>query len=137
MDEINSKSFMGSGLSFPLRINTQTGRLIMSRHEDNINESVRLILHTFKGERVMRPEFGALPEDVLFSDLSAEVITGLENGMKAALEECEPRITDVSVTASRKNQGELSIELSYRVRTTNNLFNRVYPFYILEGAGES
>jgi hypothetical protein len=29
----------------------------------------------------------------------------------------------------------VSVNISYVVRTTNNLFNRVYPFYVLEGAG--
>ena len=137
MDEMNTKSFMGSGLSFPLRVNAQTGRLAMSRHEENIHESMRVILNTFRGERVMRPEFGATSGNILFSDLSAEMLTGLEDGMQTAFEECEPRVADVSVKASRENRGELSVEISYRVRTTNNLFSRVYPFYVLEGAGES
>jgi phage baseplate assembly protein W len=109
----------------------------MSRHEENIHESVKTILRTFRGERVMRPEFGAVAEDILFSDLSVEVLTALEEGVQAALEECEPRIANVSVSAERENQGELNVEISYLVRTTNNLFSRVYPFYILEGAGES
>ena len=136
VDEMNSKSFMGVGLSFPMRINAQTGRFALSRHEDNIHESVKLILNTFRGERVMRPEFGGVSENVLFSDLSAEVLTGLRDGIKTALESYEPRIADVSVKTERVNQGELIIEISYRVRTTNNLFSRVYPFYVLEGAGE-
>ena len=135
MDEMNSKDFMGSGLSFPLRVNAQTGKFVVSRHEENIHESVRIILNTFRGERVMRPEFGSVTEDVLFSDMSAEVLTALRDGMQDALEEGEPRVADVSVKTERMNQGELSVEISYRVRTTNNLFSRVYPFYVLEGAG--
>ena len=135
MNETDSKGFMGSGLSFPPRVNVQTGRFVMSRHEENVHESVRIILRTFRGERVMRPEFGALAEDVLFSDMSAEILAGLEEGIREALENCEPRIADVSVKTSHENRGELSIEIAYTVRTTNNLFSRVYPFYILEGAG--
>ena len=135
VNEVNSKSFMGAGISFPLRVNTQTGRFTMSIHEDNIHESVLLVLQTFRGERVMRPEFGALAENALFSDLSAEVLTGLEESVRASLEECEPRIMDVEVRAERINRGRLDINIAYRVRTTNNLFSRVYPFYVLEGAG--
>jgi len=135
MNEAASKNFMGSGLSFPLRVNARTGRFVMSRHEENIHESVRIVLRTFRGERVMRPEFGAAPESILFSDAGAEAITALEEGMRAALEENEPRIADVVVRVSRENRGELSVNISYRIRTTNNLFSRVYPFYLLEGAG--
>ena len=135
MNEVSSKDFMGSGLSFPFRVNAQTGRFAMSRHEENIHESVLLILRTFKGERVMRSDFGATPANVLFSDASAEAIAELEEGICASLEGCEPRVADVSAKASRENRGELSVSISYRVRTTNNLFSRVYPFYLLEGAG--
>ena len=133
--DINSKSFMGAGLSFPLRVNAQTGRFVMSSYEDNIHESLLMILKTFRGERVMRPEFGALAENALFSDLSAEILTGLEESVRMSLEECEPRIMDVEVRAERLNRGRLDINIAYRVRTTNNLFSRVYPFYVLEGAG--
>ena len=126
---------MGVGLSFPLRVSAQTGRFVISRHEENIHESVRLILNTYRGERIMRPQFGSIVENVLFSELSAEALTGFRDGMQTALEELEPRIADVSVKTDRVSQGELSIEISYRVRTTNNLFSRVYTFYILEGAG--
>ena len=135
MSEFSSKDFMGSGLSFPLRINANTGRFVMSRHEENIHESVQLVLRTFRGERVMRPDFGATPANILFSDASAEAITELEEGIRTALEECEPRVSDVSAKTTRENRGELSVNISYRVRTTNNLFSRVYPFYLLEGAG--
>ena len=136
MNEAVSKEFMGSGLSFPLRINAQTGRFAMSLHEENIHESVKIILRTFRGERVMRPEFGAVAESILFSDLSAEMLAGMEESVRTALEELEPRIANVSVNAGPENRGELNVEISYRIRTTNNLFSRVYPFYILEGVGE-
>lgn len=130
-----SKDFMGSGLAFPLKVNAQTGRFVMSRYEDNIHESVRLILQTYQGERVMRPDFGAVAENVLFTDLNAAALTDMENRVREALEEHEPRITNVSVKALRENRGELNVEISYTVRTTNNLYSKVYPFYVLEGAG--
>lgn len=135
MNEIHSKSFMGSGISFPPRVNPQSGRFVMSIHEENVHESVRILLQTFAGERVMRPSFGAVAENVLFSDLNAQTLTNLEQSVRMSLEENEPRIADVEVKTSRKNKGELDVEISYIVRTTNNLFSKVYPFYVLEGAG--
>jgi len=137
MDEIETKAFMGSGLSFPLRVNAQTGRFVTCDHEDNIHESIKLILQTFRGERVMRPEFGAVADNVQFSDLSAEIIAGMEEDIRYTLETEEPRIINVSAKALRENMGYLNVEVSYRVTATNNQFNRVYPFYILEGAGMS
>jgi len=107
----------------------------MSRHEENVHESVKLILQTYRGERVMQPEFGAVVGNVQFTTLSSEVMTGMEEDVQEALEVNEPRVTDVSVKTLREDRGELNVEISYRVRTTNNLFNRVYPFYVLEGVG--
>ena len=55
--------------------------------------------------------------------------------MSKDLLEWEPRIDveDVQVRAG-KNGEVLLIEIQYRVRATNNVFNLVYPFY-LEGVG--
>ena len=137
MNEIETKAFMGSGLSFPLRVNAHTGRFVTSTHEDNIHESVKLILQTFRGERVMRPEFGAVTHDAQFADMSAEVQTAIEEEVESTLQTDEPRIMNISVETLLENKGQLNIEIAYTVRTTNNMFSRVYPFYILEGAGMS
>jgi hypothetical protein len=45
----------------------------------------------------------------------------------------EPRIVDVSVTASEGSvPGALLMDVSYTVRNTNNRYNKVYPFYLNE-----
>ncbi len=47
----------------------------------------------------------------------------------------EPRITDVEVDIEEDNeyQNKYLVNIEYTVRSTNNLFNLVYPFYIYEG----
>ena len=58
MEEREKRAFLGTGFHFPLEIDETTGRFRMSSEEENIKESIKLILMTGKGERVMRPEFG-------------------------------------------------------------------------------
>lgn len=133
-----NKRFMGRGFQFPFGVDPATSRIAMSGAEDNIRESIRLILRTNIGERVMLPEFGTSAGDFLFSDSSAERVSSLESSVREALEQWEPRISDVEVSAvdngGSRNMVELNIR--YTVRMTNNRFNMVYPFYIMEGEGK-
>ena len=48
----------------------------------------------------------------------------------------EPRITDVEAKCREVNgqSGALVVEVTYTVRSTNNRYNHVYPFYVTEGS---
>lgn len=136
MENKNNKSFMGRGLKFPVSVDPSTGRIAMSSAEDDISEAIKIILRTNLGERVMLPEFGTAAGDFIFSDSRAEQIAALEDSVREALERWEPRITDISVTTeSGGEKNALMISINYTVRTTNNQFNMVYPFYMMEGEG--
>jgi phage baseplate assembly protein W len=52
-----AEAFVGSGLSFPLKT-TASGAVALVSHDQELKESIRLILGTAYGERPMRPEFG-------------------------------------------------------------------------------
>lgn len=134
----DNKSFMGRGFRFPFGVDPATNRIAMSGAEDNIRESIRLILRTNIGERVMLPEFGTSAGDFLFSDSSAERVSSLESSVREALERWEPRISDVEVNAVDNGGSSNKVELNirYAVRMTNNRFNMVYPFYMMEGEGK-
>ena len=46
------------------------------------------------------------------------------------------RIDDIEVHCRETDEleGAIIVEVSYRVRSTNNRYNRVYPFYRTEGS---
>ena len=48
----------GKGMAFPPRVGTDGG-IAWSEGEDNIRESIRVILMTEPGERLRLPQFGA------------------------------------------------------------------------------
>lgn len=132
------KEFMGRGFAFPVRTDPITRRIVMAEAEEDIRQSVEIILRTDIGERVMLPEFGTIAGEFVFSENRAENLAALENAVHDALARWEPRITDIRVEAEKSGgNGKMpEIRIGYRVRSTNNQFNMVFPFYGTEGEGK-
>src|SRR5262245_57405128 len=107
----------------------------MSEYEQDIKEAIWIILSTSKGERVMRPDFGCGIHDLVFAPINVTTVNLVQNTVREALTVWEPRIEliKVDVSAEDASAGKLQIYLEYRVRSTNNRFNLVYPFYLKEG----
>ncbi len=133
---MNGKEFLGRGLKFPLQVDPRTGKIAMSDQEEDIREAIGIILRTGRGERVMRPEFGADTLDYAFAPASSSLSSSISHDLRLILLEQEPRIRDVEVQCTPPDQltGSLVIEVSYTVRSTNNRYNHVYPFYATEGS---
>jgi uncharacterized protein len=129
-----SKEFLGAGLAFPLGVDEE-GKVRMNRLEDQVRQSILLILRTAKGERVMRPDFGCGLQPLVFSPAQATTAALVEHEVRQALIRFEPRIEGVEVKARLDpGAGEtLFIHIRYRVRQTDTTFNLVYPFYLERG----
>jgi phage baseplate assembly protein W len=122
--------FLGRGWNFPVGIDREQ-RILMSTDEENIRQSIWIILATAPGERMMRPDFGCGIHRLVFSVNNAKTRAELVEAVRLALVMWEPRIDVLAVTVETKGQGEvLLINIQYRVRTTNNMFNMVFPFYL-------
>ncbi len=132
---VDSKGFLGKGIKFPFQVDAVTGKIMMSDYEEDIKEAIKIILMTYRGERVMQPEFGSRIQNYMFEENDQAVLTMLKHDIIDALISWEPRIEnlmiDVSVSGDDKNVALANI--SYVVRNTNNMFNLVYPFYLMEG----
>lgn len=129
-----AEDFLGRGWAFPVETDDR-GTIRQSRGRTDIEESIRLILETAKGERVMRPDFGCGIHDFAFATVDRSTLTLVETSVRDALREWEPRIEVLSVDVSTEaiDDGKLLVEVEYRVRETNNEFNLVYPFYLEVG----
>lgn len=133
---MKGREFLGRGLRFPLQVDARTGKLAMVSEEEDIREAVGIILRTGRGERVMRPDFGSNTMEYAFDPLSSSVTQGIAYEIQRHLADQEPRITDVEVSCQKLDQlnGSVVIQVAYTVRSTNNRYNHVYPFYITEGS---
>ena len=128
----NTGDFLGQGWSFPMRINSRGG-LSLSPPAQDIEEAMRIILSTAKGERHMRPEFGCAIHDLVFAPNNATTTGDVEQYVKDALTQWEPRIevTEVLSDIDTRESGVLLITVSYIIRSTNEPRNLVYPFYLI------
>ena len=129
------KEFMGRGWAYPFRLDPATGRIATIADEEDIKQSIRIILGTAKGERVMRPDFGCGIHDLVHSVIDMATIAQIKRDVAGALRLYEARIDvlAVSVDASNFDSGKLEVEIDYRVRQTNQPGNLVFPFYFKEG----
>jgi phage baseplate assembly protein W len=129
-----ARDFLGTGWAFPVGTDYR-GNIELTEAEDNIEQSVRLIISTAKGERVMRPEFGCEVHDYLFASADPTTLSMIEDAVEDALVQWEPRIDVESVDAQRDeaNPNRVLIDIEYWVRSTNSSANMVYPFYLNEG----
>lgn len=131
-----TRDFLGSGWSYPVDTDNK-GNIRMDEGADNIETSVRMILGTAKGERVMYPEFGCDIHDHVFSSLSPTTLNRIEDSVRTALVRWEPRIDveSVDATLDPPTPGKVRIDVEYWIESTNSRANVVYPFYVQEGRG--
>ncbi|MFM7204856.1 MAG: GPW/gp25 family protein [Myxococcota bacterium] len=123
--------FIGTGILGPLTLSEGRG-IALSSGEQDVAQSVRLILSTRPGERVMRPAFGCRIHEYVFAPNNSNTHTKIREAVKDALETNEPRIQDVEVEVKGDPNeiDRLNVRVKYRIRTINSIHNLVYPFYL-------
>ena len=129
--------FIGRGVTFPLRVD-QSGSIAMTKGADDIDSTIRMVLTTAPGERLMRPQFGCRIWELIFEPINANTMGLMREAVKEAIGRWEPRVTleDVRLQADEASSGRVFIEIDYLVRTTNDRRNLVYPFYVIPQGSE-
>ncbi len=130
------RSFLGKGWHFPPSF-TDNGRDVWRvAGEEDIRQSLQIVLATKPGERVMLESFGCDLNQFVFEEIDRSLMTHLAGIVEDALLYYEPRIVveNVEVEASGAVDGVLLIHVAYRVPATNSRYNWVFPFYQQEGA---
>jgi hypothetical protein len=129
------KDFLGRGWAMPVDVDPFTGLVEMVEYEEDIRQSIRIIVETAKGERAMRPDFGCGIHDLVFEAVDSTTIRRIQSELEDALRRFEARIDvlEITVDEDATSEGELLIQLEYRVRRTNQIGNLVFPFFYREG----
>jgi phage baseplate assembly protein W len=129
-DDALGREFLGIGWAFPVAIAPDTGQIATASYEQDIQQSIRIILATAKGERVMRPDFGCGIHDLPFAAVTARLVGEIETTVRAALRTYEARIEVLAVRVDTGpiGLGRLDVIVDYEVRATNQPGNLVYPF---------
>lgn len=132
-----NRSFLGRGWSFPphfVKRESGVSALSMSADEQDIRESLEILLSTRLGERTMLPGYGCDLGTMSFESLSTSFVTYVKNMIRTAIQRHEPRIIleKVYIRTEEAGSGIVIIEVDYLIRTTNTRTNFVYPYYINE-----
>ena len=127
--------FLGRGWSFPPEFSKSQKEVEMTTDVDDINNSLKILLSTRPGERVLFPKYGCNLEKMLFKPLNLSLTTEMTETIKKAIMLYESRIEvlDVVLDNSEELEGKISISIDYEVRNTNTRRNMVFPFYKGEG----
>ncbi len=129
------KSFLGRGWSFPPTFNKASGTLELVENEEDIRQSLIIFLTTRRGERMMRPKYGSMLDEQVFSSSRDDVLHAIASELKTAIRLNEPRVivNSVNIDAGQVLDGRILIEVDYTIEATNVRNNLVYPFYLIEG----
>ncbi|MBI3525618.1 MAG: GPW/gp25 family protein [Betaproteobacteria bacterium] len=129
------RSFLGSGWGFPPEFDKNTKSVRMVSGEEDIVESLLILMATAPGERVMQPAYGCGLKLLVFENITESILTAIKDTIQRAVLFFEPRINleNIEINEERAYEGVLLIKLVYTVRTTNSRSNLVYPFYFQEG----
>lgn len=131
---LDNDAFLGKGWSFPPTLTE--GGVDMVECEEDIRQSLCILLSTSPGERVNRYDYGCPLRKYTFEVMNTEIVAQMRNDITRAILLFEPRITLEEVSfEKREEEGVLLIKLVYTIVRTNNRSNMVYPFYLNEGTG--
>ena len=84
-------SFIGRGFSWPLEVDHR-GAIRFTEGVADLDRSIRVVLLTAPGERVMRPQFGCRIWDLLFEPVTPNLLGLISEAVRDALAQWEPRV---------------------------------------------
>src|SRR5262245_34798679 len=127
----NDRDFLGKGLRFPVSVNLNGG-VSSSAYEENVRQSIFIILGTAPGERLHRPDFGCRIHDLMFAPNNDITAARAEVYCEEAIYKYEPRIEHVACRASANTDqpNRLDVRIEYVIAGKNDKRNLVFPFYL-------
>ncbi|WP_244930182.1 GPW/gp25 family protein [Nocardioides sp. W7] len=128
----DTSAFVGRGFGWPLGVD-HTGSIRLSNGVPELDRAIEIVLMTAPGERLMRPQFGCRIWDLLFEPVTANLLGLISQAVRDALAQWEPRVVveDVHPEPDVENPSLVRINITFRVRATNDRRNLVYPFYVI------
>lgn len=114
------KEFLGRGWRFPFGFDGAEGGVAYSEHEQNIRESITIILGTKPGERHTLPEFGCRIYEQMFSPHTRASAAIIAHHVEDALARWEPRIEVTKVDSWPDPGGTVRVMVHYTVKATHS-----------------
>lgn len=130
--------FLGQGWSFPPTFTKGTNTVNLVKAEEDIKQSLMILLSTTLGERVMRADYGADLHQQIFEPMDAAFKPYVTDIIRTAIILYEPRINLDSVDVFIDQlEGRVELTVNYTIISNNTRSNIVYPYYLTEGTNVS
>ena len=132
----DDQQFLGRGWGFPVTFGNQGRVVTVVEAEEDIHQSLEILLSTHVGERVLNPTFGWERDSLMFEPLSTSFAAYLTREIETAILFFEPRVklNRVNFESEPDREGLVLIRVDYTIKTTNTRTNFVYPFYVPQAA---
>ena len=85
------------GWKFPIQVDKISGKIKTVEDNENIKQSVRMILDTRPNERKIVPQFGADLRPYMFEAINPGVISSLEGEIEDSIKTWESHISDMNI----------------------------------------
>ncbi|MGE0400299.1 MAG: GPW/gp25 family protein [Kofleriaceae bacterium] len=127
----NNRDFLGKGIRFPVSINLNGG-VSSSQLDENVRQSIFIILGTAPGERLHRKHFGCQIHDLMFAPNNGITAARAEIYCEEAIYKFEPRVESVTARAwpNPDEPNRLDIKIEYVIAGKHEKRNLVFPFYL-------
>ena len=131
---IDNKGFLGRGWKFPVEFTRGNNSATLVQHEEDVKESLIILLTTIRGSRLLRPSYGTSVRTLIFEPLDTNTATYISEEIRKAILVHEPRVFVDKVEAVQESlNGILQVTIDYTIISSNTRSNLVFPFYLNEG----
>jgi len=132
----DDQQFLGRGWAFPVTFGNQGRAVAVAEAEEDIRQSLEILLSTHVGERVLNPTFGWKRDSLMFEPVSSSFAAYLTREIETAILFFEPRVklNSVNFESEPDQEGLVLIRIDHTIKTTNTRTNLVYPFYVTQPA---
>ncbi len=94
--------------------------LALIKDDEAVKQSIKNLVLTDPGERLMQPFIGGGIRALLFENITPAVLNLIENKVKSTIKTYEPRADIINVTASSKyDDNTVNVVVNFYIRNTN------------------
>ena len=103
------------GWKFPIEVNESTGKIMTVEDNENVKQSIKIILQTQKFERKMRESFGTDINSFMFENIDYSLTNGMTKEVTRSIKRWEEHIEklSVSVNQSMGDIGSVNVDINF------------------------
>ena len=128
MNQISLTNFVGSGITFPILLDS-SGKPTISTGFPLIKSSLLILLNWALGVKMFNEDFGCRIKELLDEPNNTILASLVITFVRSAIAQWETRITLLNTTIVKVTSDTLEIKLTYVIVNTQQQDSFIFPFY--------